>query len=96
MSLIFQTQERESHAPFMSSCRTGRETTLSEVPLEEVVSIIRGRKWSEESSVTLHHLPKQQRQTLMGDCISDRKQNTFSGARELLYFQIWKTGSYVK
>lgn len=73
-SLIFQTQERVSQAALMLSCRTGRERTLSEIPLKEVVIITCGRNQGQESSVALHNLPrtvspndhKQQRQTLLG------------------------------
>lgn len=68
----------------MSSCRTGRETTMSELSLEEVVITICGRKRSEESLVALCNLPamesphvhKQQRQTLLR-LHQWHKQNTF-------------------
>ena len=74
-SLVFQTQERVSRAAFMSSCRTGRETTRSEVQLRGSCNCY----FVAEHSPRLHHLPRkassnnppkqqqqqQQRQTLL-------------------------------
>lgn len=99
-ALVFQMQDSSSQAAFMSSCRTGRETTMSELSPEEVVMIICGRKQSEESSETLSNLPavespndhKQTSDTL--EIAAAAKTKHLSCATKLLHFQFWKTSSH--
>ena len=55
---------------------------MREIPLEEVVIIIRGTNQGEESAVTLHNLPRtvsprKHNVTLPGDRFRVRRQNTF-------------------